>query len=409
MEVFPASVALIIRALVVSARWAGGTRQSTLEEMTAAAGRSRVAELEARVATLEDTVELRDAHIEVLESRLGGKRPRKPYPLMERLRIIWLMEYFQIPQRRLENTLGVSRSSVRRWLKAFEMGSLGRRYEPKEPVNKTPREIAELIWGIFQQNPMWGKERIALALWGLGVFIAASTLRNILRRPRPRRSSPEVAAAEGLEASPRQVVARYPNHVWSVDRTRVWRWGIWPTWVLVAVDHFSRAVMAVVPLEGPNAGWVAGALEEAFLRHGPLRHVITDQQGVFTSEVFAELLRDWDVRPRFGAVGRHGSIAVTGRAILTLKHEWLRRVPVIRGLDHLSQLLDDFSEYYKEWRGHSTIGGAVPSVIHCRAIWERPDRAAKTVSGLIQQRSSPDVRITAFRLAAWSQAGVTGP
>jgi hypothetical protein len=94
-------------------------RRSNLEQMTAGAERSRVAELEARVATLEDTLELRDAHIEVLESRLREERPRKPYPLMERLRIIWLMEYFQIPQRRLRDTLGVSRSSVRRWLKAW--------------------------------------------------------------------------------------------------------------------------------------------------------------------------------------------------------------------------------------------------------------------------------------------------
>lgn len=53
MEVFPASVALIIPALLVSARWADCSRHSTLEEMTAAAGTSRVAELEARVATLE--------------------------------------------------------------------------------------------------------------------------------------------------------------------------------------------------------------------------------------------------------------------------------------------------------------------------------------------------------------------
>jgi transposase InsO family protein len=128
--------------------------------------------------------------------------------------------------------------------------------------------------------------------------------------------------------------------------------------------------------------------------------VITDQEGVFTGEVFAELLRDWDVRHRFGAVGKHGSIAVTERAILTLKQEWLRRVPVIRGLDHLRQLLDDFSHDYNEWRGHSTIGGAVPSAIHRGAVWERPDRAAKTVSGIIQQRSFPDVRVTAFRLAA---------
>jgi hypothetical protein len=68
---------------------------------------------------------------------------------------------------------------------------------------------------------MRGKERIAMTLWGLGVFVAASTVRNILRRPRPRRSFPEVAATERLKAGPRKVVARYPNHVRSFDRTRV--------------------------------------------------------------------------------------------------------------------------------------------------------------------------------------------
>ena len=120
MEVFPASVVLIVRSLVVSARRAGRRRKATLDQMTAAAEASRVAELEARVLSLEDTLELREAHIEVLESRLGEERSRKPYPLLERLRIIWLMEYFQIPRRRLKDTLGVSRSSVGRWLKAFE-------------------------------------------------------------------------------------------------------------------------------------------------------------------------------------------------------------------------------------------------------------------------------------------------
>jgi transposase InsO family protein len=96
----------------------------------------------------------------------------------------------------------------------------------------------------------------------------------------------------------------------------------------------------------------------------------------------------------------HGSIAVTERAILTLKHEWLRRVAVIRGIDHLTQLLNDFSEYYNHWRGHSTIGGAVPSVIHRGEAWQRPDRSAKTVSGTIERRLFPDTRVTAFRLAA---------
>jgi transposase InsO family protein len=129
-------------------------------------------------------------------------------------------------------------------------------------------------------------------------------------------------------------------------------------------------------------------------------HIISDQEGVFVSEVFTSLLRDWNIKQRFGAVGKHGSIAVTERAILTLKQEWLRRVPVIQGLDHLSQLLADFSEYYNHWRGHSAIGGAASSVIHRGEVWQRPDRSAKTLPGSIERRFLPDTRVTAFRLAA---------
>ncbi|MGD0113144.1 MAG: hypothetical protein ABSD48_14900 [Armatimonadota bacterium] len=89
MEAFPAAVGLIIRALVVGARWSGRARRLALEQATATANSSREAALEARGMVLEDMVEQRDAHIEVLESRLGEKRPREPYPPMERLRTIW--------------------------------------------------------------------------------------------------------------------------------------------------------------------------------------------------------------------------------------------------------------------------------------------------------------------------------
>ena len=199
---------------------------------------------------------------------------------------------------------------------------------------------------------------------------------------------------------PRQIVARYPNHVWSVDRTRVWRWRIWPTWVLVAIDHFSRKVVASYALEGPNAGWVVEVLEDAFLRHGAPKYLITDQEKVFLSDSFRELLISWDVRQRFGAVGKHGSIAVTERVILTLKYEWLKRVPVIRGLNHLSQLLQDFALYYNDYRGHATLGGAVPSVIHRGEQGTKPEKSAKTLPPNIERRVFPDTQITAYRLAA---------
>jgi len=180
----------------------------------------------------------------------------------------------------------------------------------------------------------------------------------------------------------------------------VWRWRIWPTWALVAIDHFSRKVVACCPLEGPNAGWVAEALETAFRHHGAPKHIVTDQEGIFTGEAFAELLRDWDIKHRFGAVGKHGSIAVTERVIRTLKYEWLKRVPVIRGLDHLEQLLADFACYCNSWRPHTTLNGAVPDLVHAGQQWSAPPKTAKIVPANIERRFFPETRITGFRLAA---------
>jgi transposase InsO family protein len=108
----------------------------------------------------------------------------------------------------------------------------------------------------------------------------------------------------------------------------------------------------------------------------------------------------WGVKQRFGAVGKHGSIAVTERVIRTLKYERLKRVPVIRGLDHLSQLLQDFEIYYNDYRGHAKLGGAVPSVIHRGAQWVKPEKSAKTLPVEVEWCFFPDTQITAYRLAA---------
>jgi len=399
VEIYEASVSLMVRAMVVSARWAARSRRLGLERACARAEAGRVEKLEARVSALEDALAFRDARLEVMEKRLGEDRPRRPYPLMERLRILWVIEYYQIPKRRVKDTFGVARSTVHRWLKGFQQGKVGGRRRATEPVNKTPRALAELIWDIFRQNPMWGRHRIAMTMWVLGAFISATTVRDILLRPKPEASSPAPAQGQA-SAKPREIVARYPNHVWSVDRTRVMRWGVWPTWVLVAIDHFSRAVVATAPLEGPNAGWAVDVLEDAFLRHGPPKHLISDQEGVFTGEAFAELLSDWDVKHRLGAVGKHGSIAVTERLIWTLKHEWLARVPLIRDLDHLGELLADFEVYYNQHRCHQRLGGATPSMIYEGGDWQKPDRSAKTLRGPIRLRHFREQRITIYELAA---------
>ena len=92
MEIYEASVSLMVRAMVVSVRWAARSRRLSLERACLPGNTGRVAKLEARVLALEDAVAFRDARLEVMEKRLGEDRPRRPYPLMERLRILWLME-----------------------------------------------------------------------------------------------------------------------------------------------------------------------------------------------------------------------------------------------------------------------------------------------------------------------------
>ena len=69
-------------------------------------------------------------------------------------------------------------------------------------------------------------------------------------------------------------------------------------------------------------------------------------------------------------------------------------------MDHLSALLDDFEVYYNAYRGHMTLGGALPAVIHSGVQWSKPDKSAKMLPATVERRVFADAAITAYRLAA---------
>ena len=76
---------------------------------------------------------------------------------------------------------------------------------------------------------------------------------------------------------------------------------------------------------------------------GPPKHLISDRGSGFDSAEMTAFLDLFAVKQRFGAVGKHGSIAVTERVNRTVKQQWLRRVPLVRGAGHLTQLCDCFA------------------------------------------------------------------
>ncbi len=157
--------------------------------------------------------------------------------------------------------------------------------------------------------------------------------------------------------------------------------------------------MAVVPLEGPNAGWINNALESAIEKYGPPKHIISDQGGVFSGDVFAELLGKYEILHRFGAIGKHGSIAVTERVNEILKYEWLKYVAIIKDCDHLTELCSEFETWYNNWRPHMTLDGIRPDDVYYNNKPMKLKRDDKTVPCNIEKHYFKQPRITGYRLS----------
>ncbi|MBL7187755.1 MAG: transposase [Phycisphaerae bacterium] len=139
-------------------------------------------------------------------------------------------------------------------------------------------------------------------------------------------------------------------------------------------------------------------MESAIEKHGAPKHIISDQAKVFIGEVFAELLDSRNIKPRLGAIGKHGSISVTERVIKTLKYEWLKRTAIIKDFDHLTKLCDEFEDWYNTWRPHMTLNGLRPDDVYYVRKPEKPNRDSKTVPNNIERHLFPETRVTGYRL-----------
>jgi len=199
--------------MALSAQSAGQQRLLWLQQSAAVGG--DVGE----VARLRDENRRLKSENHLLKARDADAPCRKRYSPLQRLQILWHMAYYRIPRSRVKEHFLIAKSTLYRWLHAAQEGDLGERKSKIESPRKTSAELARMIWEIFEANPYFGRHRIANILWLLGVFVAASTVRNVLVQPKPR-NAPAAAKAQDAPATPREVVARYPNHVWSVECAR---------------------------------------------------------------------------------------------------------------------------------------------------------------------------------------------
>jgi transposase InsO family protein len=392
-EIITYAVSMILKAALLAAAWAGKFRRRGLESIA----KLTIDEKEKEILFLRDRIYQLETRIKIFQKQVQSSSCKTRYSQKEKLFILWHMEYFQIPRHRVTKTFGIARSTLYRWLNRIDD-------EPKstqQPWNKTSESLAALVWRISRDNIGWGRVRISNQLKILNIFLAASTVRNILQRPKPE-NQPTSTICSKIHVIKSQngcrIPAWYPNHLWSIDLTEVFYWGLWKIYVLVAIDHFSRKVVAVTPLEGPNVGMVINSLEMAFENIGKPKHLISDHGSVFTSAAFREFIDSNRVKIRYGAIGEHGSIAVTERVIETLKYEWLKKVAIIRGFRHLVELCIEFTEWYNNWRPHEFLGSATPAMTFRDKAVPFVLKSAKDVPENIVVKRFEETKVTAYGL-----------
>ena len=98
----------------------------------------------------------------------------------------------------------------------------------------------------------------------------------------------------------------------------------------VVIDHFSRRAMGfAVFKKDPDSQHIRSFLGRAMHQaQARPKYLICDQGKQFWCEGFKNWCRRKGIRPRYGAVGQHGSIAVVERFIQTVKVECTRRLAV---------------------------------------------------------------------------------
>jgi transposase InsO family protein len=329
--------------------------------------------LRTEVTLLHEEIRIKDGR---MASLAAARRPH--YRALSRMAIL------ELKSARGRNTAETARHflleprTVASWMKRIDEGEslVG----TPVPVNKYPDFVRYIVQRLRVLCPMMGKRKIAEVLARAGLHLGATTVRRMSQEEGPNGALDALVEDDEAASSP-AIKATYPNHVWGIDLaavpTRSGFWTMlspfsslqrWPFcyWVAVTVDHLSRKAMGfAVFTKAPTAKEITAFLGRSIRTVGRSpRYVITDKGKQFDCGLFRRWCTRRGILPRYGAVGKHGSIAVVERFIRTIKDECTRRVIVPMGRDRFRDELTLFFVWFNLHRPHRCRTGRTPDEVY---------------------------------------------
>jgi putative transposase len=319
---------------------------------------------------LREEIRIKDARMDRITPQ---RRPR--YGPFERMAILELRAARGWSLKQAADTFRVATATIASWSARLDEGGQAALLQLSGPVNRYPDFVRYLVQRLKTLCPTMGKVRMADTLARAGLHLGATTVGRILKKER-------IPDPGDDEDPPGHVVrARVPNHIWHVDLTVVptssgfWTsWSPfslpqhWPFcwWVGVVLDHCSRGVLAIgVFKENPSSAAMQSLLNRTIKKESAKpKYLICDKGKQFWCESFKDWCRQKEIRPRFGAVGKKGSIAVIERFIGSLKSECMDVILVPIREKAFRRELTLFSDWYNHHRPHSALCGQTPTEIH---------------------------------------------
>lgn len=348
----------------------------------------------ARTKELELQLSFAWQTIDILLERLDRVPPahRPHYRKADRGRILQHKDVFHLSCREMARLYAVTRSTIHRWV----VDSVA----PKRPDRPlvAPAPPDQSYAALVRQQVLnmalagfGGSLRIAQTLALEGIRLSRSTVRRWTKETMPEPAAPPGASginagtiASGEAATTttdadrrpslveRAVRARRPNHVLMVDVTLIKAlMGCIHFRLAVVIDVFSRFPLAWRLLDNePSAEEMASVLDVAVARARRLHpglslaHFVTDKGACFTAAEFQDTVAWHGMKARFGAVGRHGSIALIERLWRGLKDLLHLRLDRRLLREDLEPRIGLGLFYYSVLKPHQGLGGATPAEVY---------------------------------------------
>jgi transposase InsO family protein len=290
----------------------------------------------------------------VLQRQLDGQRVR--FEPADRAWLAALLHPLPRPTMRRLRLL-VRPDTILKWhrnLIARRHAAVSRPRRPGRP--RTLRSIRALVLRLAKENGSWGYRRIHGELLTLGIKVAPSTVREILREaeidPAPDRAA--TTWADFLRSQAHALLAADFIETVTLTGARMY--------ILTAIEHASRRIRVLGVTAHPTAACVSQAarnlamdLEDAGCK---VKYLIRDRDGKYPA-MFDAILAEAGIQVVLSGVRVPRMNAIMERWVRTCRRELLDRT-LIWNQRHLLHALREYERFYNLHRPHQGIANVRP-------------------------------------------------